>query len=309
MIKQLYKSPMLRRFFASIWSTLVSSAVIFAGGALITIGLRDLSNPGKKAIVVGIVILVLGWFLAHIAKKFENEEKDSSKRDLESAGRKAVAAFNGRLGHVYTLLLKVVDPVTRQANLEAYIQTALGSSVSLFDVDRARACLYILDGSVTKADSDKPSLLVHRPPHCGRADSPRRDFRRDTDHGDLLFDVLATRRPLHIPDTSSTEKRIDAEAKIYNSFVAVPIYSGNDELGVLTLDAVVAGSLTDDHVVTAQTLASMLAIGLHLAAPLERIVPSRTRTTESVRMGPNPAIASGATVAFVQGNEGSNNNG
>ncbi|MFF2029529.1 GAF domain-containing protein [Arthrobacter sp. NPDC058192] len=307
MIKWLYQFPRLRRFFASIWSTLLSSAVTFAGGALVTIGLRDLSNPGKKFIACGILILSLGWFLAHVAKKFENEEKDSSKRDLEGAGRKAVAAFNGRLSHVYTLLLKVLDPVTRQANLEAYIQSAMTSSVSLFDVERARACLYILDGSVTKADSDKPSLLVHRPPHCGRADSPRRDFRRGTDHGDLLFDVLATRQPLHITDTSKTNKRIDSEAKIYNSFVAVPIYSGNDELGVLTLDAVVAGSLTDDHVVTAQTLASMLAIGLHLAAPSEPVVPSRTLTVRSLRTAPYPASATRSTVAFDQRNEGSNN--
>lgn len=275
--KWLVKSEKLRPFFASFWSTLVSSAIISLGGIFCTLGLRDTNNIQWGLLVCGGLSLGFGWLLAHVTKKSESQAKVDSQRELSGARRKAVASFNGRLGHVYTLLLKVVDPDTRNGNLEAYIQALMGSSVSLFDVDEVRACLYILDGSVTVADSDKPNVLVHKEPHCGRADPPRMEFRQNTAHGGMLFDVLSTRVPLHVADTSTSSRPIDANQKIYKSFVAVAIYSGNTELGVLTLDAVEANAISSEHVVTAQTLASLLAIGLYLSAPGRSVIPTRTR--------------------------------
>ncbi|MBJ2120636.1 GAF domain-containing protein [Arthrobacter sp. MSA 4-2] len=275
MIQWLYKFEALRRFFSSFWATFASSALIFGGGVVVAIALRNLDNVHWRGVCLGAVLLGSGWFLTHAAKKFEVEAKESSLRDIDTARRKAVASFNGRIAQVYTLLLKVVDPASRQDNLEAYIQAVMGISVSLFDVDGVRACLYSVDGTVTYADTDQPTILVHRPPHCGRADAPRAAFKKDTPHGDLLFDVLATRKPLHIPDTGETSKPIDSDDKKYSSFVAVPVYSGSVELGLLMLDAADPNSLKDEHVVTAQTLASLLAIGLNLSAPGGRVVPTR----------------------------------
>lgn len=280
MISWLYKSKKLRSFFASIWSTFLTSAVLFGGGALFTIGMKDPNNPVMDKVVQGLIVLVFGWFLTHVAKKFESESKEAAQRDLGSAKRKALAAYNDKLGHIYALLTRVANPTTRGDSLEAYIQAVMGSSVTLFEIEGLRACLYILDGDVNDADTDEPALLVHRPPQCGRLDQPRKSFAQDTPHGELLFQVLATRKPLHIADTVTTDKAIDASDKMYKSFVAVAIVSGMDELGVLTIDAHTSNALQKEHLITAQTIASLLAVGLQLAAPPPgpiKVIRSRSR--------------------------------
>jgi hypothetical protein len=256
-----------RKFFASIWSSILTAAAVFGGGIIFTQAIKNWWDLNVVGIGVGVGLLVIGWASTHIGKRMEAAAKNEALANVQGAERAALASFNDKMSASYPLLEKVIDPTTRKQNVEAFIQSVMASSVGLFQVDTIRSCLYILDGTVTSEDSDKPSALIYRTPQHGRSEQPRRSFERDTDHGKLLFDVLSTRVPLHIPDTTKSDHPIDSDDKHYRSFLAVSITSELEEFGVLTIDAAGIGDLHKEHEKTAQTLAALLAIGLKLSAP------------------------------------------
>ncbi|MEC5200557.1 GAF domain-containing protein [Arthrobacter sp. PL16] len=289
-------------FFNSVWSTIISAAIVLAGGFLITNSLRNLNDPNVLQIIAGAVVSVLGWALGHFAKKMESAAKEHAIADVESSNRIALAGFNNKLIHVYTALEKVVDPKTRKLpSVEAYIESVMVCSVNLFQVQDIRACLYIVDGDVNEDDSTDPALLVHRAPQYGRTDQPRRSFERGTPHGDLLFKVLTSRDPLHIPDITQTELPIDSPDKRYKSFIAVSITSEETELGVLMIDGTKKGELVEEHVTTAQTLAALLAIGLKLTKPTTRTIRPSRGASDATSPPPvtHEASAEGSTTEVV----------
>jgi hypothetical protein len=139
-------------------------------------------------------------------------------------------------------------------------QAVVAVASELCGPERARAIFFELSGAVMR-----PSAWA------GRGDEPTMTFRRGADErSDAAFALLETRDYLFVPDIGGEDVPpgidVDAEA-VYRTFFSVAVAAGDTAFGLLTVDAVEAGSLDHGSLEVARALASLLASGLAVGPP------------------------------------------
>ncbi|WP_404500920.1 GAF domain-containing protein [Arthrobacter sp. GAS37] len=145
------------------------------------------------------------------------------------------------------------------------VNRALDLVTRVIEVPDARACLYYLDQvESTQASSDDVlNALTLRTPHVGRFDAPRGNFvRNESPEADGVFAVIDGGSPRLIENIETTDYAVDCSGKGYRTFLNVPVKFQTAEIGVLSVDAPHANSLTTSHVLLAEVVAQFLAVGL-----------------------------------------------
>lgn len=146
------------------------------------------------------------------------------------------------------------------------VNRALGIVTKLVDVPHVRACLYRLD-RVEDGQADRediPNSLDLRSPHEGRQDRPRQSFvRGQSQVDDDFFEVLDRDKSRLVPNVDDPDVTVDCDGKVYKTFMNVPVKFKTQEFGVLSVDAPVAGSLKQSHVLLAGMVAQLMAIGIN----------------------------------------------
>lgn len=148
------------------------------------------------------------------------------------------------------------SPRRRDSLREATIPMILYSAVHLIGAERVRACWFrLVEDTPRRLEPDKDA---------GRADQPERVFIEGTPDGDPVFAMIRDNEYVVWPDveTEPPPGWNTSDRHGYRSFVAVPVVAGHTAYGMLTVDAVDAGGVSEDDVQLVRLLAALLAAAL-----------------------------------------------
>jgi transcriptional regulator with GAF, ATPase, and Fis domain len=148
------------------------------------------------------------------------------------------------------------DRAVREQLIAQAVPFVLNAASNLIGEERSRSCWFEL------TDETPPRLVPTL--HVGRTGSPTTTFVAGTPAGDAAIGmVLAGEnllcRDIHDdppPGWDSTKKRD------YRTFISVSVIAGQNAYGMLTLDALEAGALTNDDLHVLNLMAAALAAAL-----------------------------------------------
>ena len=210
-------------------------------------------------IVVQAAVSVLAWSVPAI-QSFISRVRLHTLEEAEVEGRAdARVAMNDALDPVMGLLGRVVTASSARRR-RSYIDQALGAVLAtmatLLGSDRSRACWF-------KFNAGPPKTLTPDGYH-GRSGSPSSVFVEGTTSGDAALSMALTggdricedidKEPPPGWDTSKTRD--------YKTFISVSVVAGDKVFGMLTLDSMAPGDLTDDDLRLLRLLAGALAVAL-----------------------------------------------
>lgn len=252
---------------------------------------------GVGSLIVGILWTSIGviWPTREAEKlrvKMKADEADVSNK-VAQARVKASEGIVHQLSPIIHDLGNLID--SRQMNHGGtLIDRCLHAVTQVIGVEDVRACLYYLDQveSDEASSTDILNALLVRMPQVGRHDPPRPEFiRGEGAHADGMFDVIDSGKPRLIPDTAVDSGVLDCEGKPYKTFMNVAVKFKTEEMGILSVDAPVAGSLTNNHMLLAEMIANILAIGMR-----------REKKRNSAKVpSPGPAVVDGPANPAAEG--------
>jgi GAF domain-containing protein len=131
----------------------------------------------------------------------------------------------------------------------------LAAAAEVLGSDRLRACYFALV-------EDHPPRLVPAGFH-GRAEAPRTTFVAGTPLGDQALQLLRQREDVFCHDARARPPSgWQPGGHDYRTFIAVPVATEEREFGVLTIDGLNVGDLTEADVAAVRVFARLLAIAL-----------------------------------------------
>jgi GAF domain-containing protein len=131
----------------------------------------------------------------------------------------------------------------------------LSAAAEVLGADRLRSCFFALV-------EERPRRLVPAGFH-GRAEEPRTTFVAGTDLGDFALGLLARREDLFCADTrAESPPGWEPGGHAYRTFIAVPVATEARQFGILTVDGLEVGDLTEADVAAVRVLARLLAVAL-----------------------------------------------
>lgn len=213
---------------------------------------------------VGLVAIPIGILWSVAGASAHNREAESLRQALVRSRAEATEDVIHRLSPIFHDLGKLAESQKRNIGSDL-VNRALSMVTKMIDVPNVRACLYRLDRvESTLADSlDIPNSLNLRTPHEGRFDAPRPNFvRGESAAADEFFEVIDTGISRLVENIDKTEYALDCENRRYRTFLNVPVKYQMYEIGVLSVDAPTEGSLTQSHVLLAEMVAQLLALGV-----------------------------------------------
>lgn len=132
----------------------------------------------------------------------------------------------------------------------------LAAAAEVLGADRLRACYFALT-------DDRPARLVPAGFH-GRAEAPRSTFVAGTPLGDYAMQLLARGEDLFCPDThNSPLPGWQPGGHEYRTFIAAPVATEEKAFGIITIDGLQVGDLTEADVAAVRVFARLLAIALN----------------------------------------------
>jgi GAF domain-containing protein len=131
----------------------------------------------------------------------------------------------------------------------------LSAAAEVLGADRLRSCFFALV-------EERPARLVPSGFH-GRAEAPRTTFVAGTELGSFALDMLARREDLFCADTrAASPPGWEPGGHAYRTFIAVPVATEARVFGILTVDGLEVGDLTEADVAAVRVLGRLLAVAL-----------------------------------------------
>jgi GAF domain-containing protein len=131
----------------------------------------------------------------------------------------------------------------------------LSAAAEVLGADRLRACFFAFV-------DERPARLVPAG-FQGRAEQPRTTFVAGTELGDFALDMLERREDLFCADTrAESPPGWEPGGHAYRTFIAVPVATEARKFGILTVDGLDVGDLTDADVAAVRVLGRLLAVAL-----------------------------------------------
>ncbi len=247
--------PPERRIYVTTGLTIASVALVALSGA-------EVGDGGQLKpfwITLGILMSVLGAAVPGYEQIRRDRQRKRAELAVIEAAVQMRVTINDALDPIVRQLGRVATASNRQerGNLrEQTIPMVLDSAAHLIRAERVRACWFrIVDGD--------PRRLVPAG-YAGRADEPDTVFHEGTPAGDSVFEMIRDNEHTHSPDvrTDPPDGWAGSEDHGYLSFAAVPVVAGSVPYGMLTVDAMNAGGITDGDVPFVRILAGLLADAL-----------------------------------------------
>lgn len=131
----------------------------------------------------------------------------------------------------------------------------LSAAAEVLGADRLRACFFAFV-------DERPARLVPAG-FQGRAEQPRTTFVAGTELGDFALDMLTRREDLFCADTrAESPPGWEPGGHAYRTFIAVPVATEARKFGILTVDGLDVGDLTEADVAAVRVLGRLLAVAL-----------------------------------------------
>ncbi len=248
----------------------VTTGLTVGSVALVAVSSAEAGGSGPMQafwITLGVLMSVVGAAVPG----YEQIRRDRQRKRAELAVMEAAVqmrvTINDALDPIVRQLGRIATASNRQerGNLrEQTIPMVLDSAAHLIRAERVRACWFrIVDG--------EPRRLEHAG-YAGRADEPETVFEEGTPAGDSVFEMIRTNEDAHALDVHVDPPPgwFGSEDHGYLSFCAVPVVAGQVPYGMLTVDAMNAGGITEADVPFVRLLAGLLADALATGATEER---------------------------------------
>ena len=235
-------------------TAVTAAALVLAALASILVGT---SHDGAR--VAWIVANLFAVVLAVLTQAYEQRRRERERQATEIVAIDMRVAMNDALDPIVRQLGRIAVADGRREREELREQTipmVLYSAALLIGPDRVRACWFRLDDGSPRAL--RPVL------HEGRAGPPRTTFFERTPRGNIAFELLATNTHLFCEDvrTSPPPGWDPAHPHEYQTFLAVPVVAGDEAYGMLTVDSLLSGDLSEGDVPLLRLLAGLLADAL-----------------------------------------------
>jgi hypothetical protein len=234
-------------------TALTAAALVLAALASILAGT---SHGSARAWWIAVNLLAVAG--AVVAQAIEQRRRERERRAVETVAIDMRVAMNDALDPIVRQLGKIAVSGRRDRDelREQTVPMVLYSAALLIGPDRVRACWFELDERAPRAL--RPVL------HEGRAGGPRTTFVEGTVAGDSVFELLTANahrfcKDVHVDPPPGWDATHPHD---YQTFLAVPVVAGTKAFGLLTVDSLVAGDLTEGDVPLLRLLAGLLADAL-----------------------------------------------
>lgn len=212
------------------------------------------------------VLLAAGTLSAVLAFALPTRQIAAERRSRDAAEQLAAESVAAYKVSVHDMLiplsLTVGEAVGAQRAADrreaqaALRQIAVAFAADYVGPDRSRACFYQLTGSA-------PRRRVELKNWQGRHKRPRPDFEESTPRGELVMDVMDHRDARLVPDVDAADLPGWAPgASEYKTFLCATVFAGRRVFGILTVDSLRPGDLTEDDLDLARLFAQLLGVGL-----------------------------------------------
>jgi hypothetical protein len=211
-----------------------------------------------------LILVVAGAVLTSLAAGlplWQQRLASQARADAVTAARVARAAMRVALEDALDPFVHLVGRLAEARGSDKVrlrgeaIQLAVTTVAALAGAQRIRVCLFLLD--------EGPPRRLHAERFAGRAGPPTHEFYADSSTGAAMLRLLDRRAWTYVADTAVDPPRFwwDIE-RGYRTYLAGPVATPDDVLGLLTLDALAPGELTDVDLTLTRLLTDLLATAL-----------------------------------------------
>ena len=224
---------------------------------------NDLSGwPFALTTVAGAVLTAVAVGLPIVAERRAGARAAAAEQVAEDAAAWAQLVLDDALEPLAYLIGRIGDRRRRgrgrevpelQGQAKAVV---LAAAAEVLGAARLRACFFALI-------DDRPPRLVPSGFH-GRAEAPRTTFVGGTLLGDHALGLIARREDLFCPDArAAPPPGWQPGGHAYRTFIAVPVATEARAFGIMTIDGLQVGDLTEADVSAVRVFARLLAIALN----------------------------------------------
>jgi hypothetical protein len=237
-----------------------ATTTAFTAAALVMAALASIlaGTSHGSARVWWIVANLVAVASAVVAQAIEQRRRERERQAAEAVAVDMRVAMNDALDPIVRQLGKIAVSGRRERDelREQTVPMVLYSAALLIGPDRVRACWFRLDEGSPRAL--RPVL------HEGRAGGPRTTFVEGTAAGDSVLELLRTNSHRFCEDVRAAPPPgwNPTHPHDYQTFLAVPVVAGTRAFGLLTVDSLVTGDLTEGDVPLLRLLAGLLADAL-----------------------------------------------
>lgn len=242
------------------WPVALPAALTGAAWLIQVLVSADLPAWGRVVLVLaGTLSALLAFALPARQLAAERRTRDAA----EQLASEAVATYKVKVHDMLIpLSLTVGEAVAaartaerREAQL-ALRQMAVAFAAENVGPDRSRACYYQLSGSAPKRHVDLRNWH-------GRHKVPRPSFAEDSPRGQLVMNMIDDRDARLVANVDEADlPGWSPGASEYKTFICAAVYAGRRVFGILTVDSLHPGDLSDDDLDMARLFAQLLATGL-----------------------------------------------
>ena len=240
-----------------LWLVLTVVCVVGSPGAAYASQKVD----GKEVwLLVGLqfVLTAFAFLIPQVRQlRAKNAETTAEVRELE-ARADTRAAVNDALDPILRQLGKISAERSKPARDRLIAQSipfVLNAASNLIGAERSRACWFELT-------DDAPPRLVPQL-DAGRSGSASTIFEPNTQSGDAAIGMVLAGENLLCRDIDTEPPGWDSsKQRDYKTFISVSVTAADTVFGMLTLDALEAGDLTNDDLHMLGLMASALAAAL-----------------------------------------------
>lgn len=254
----------------SVWEWLLdhhkrTTVVLVAIQAAVAVGFKLVSDLWW-IIGLGALTLIVAVLIGIVSNaKVMHVEEERLEASIETR-----VAITDSLSPTMVQLGRMLDGAVahRRNELSGLTMTVLAGSVGLAPSEsRPRACYFRMNEARDRMACSQ---------FAGRSGEPRGDFIAGTAAGDAALEMVRANEKLFCDDVNENppEGWIAAERGKYRTFIAVPVRCSKTLYGMLTLDALAVGSLTEEDAEMLRILGAVLGIAEHEAPPAQ---PLRAR--------------------------------
>jgi hypothetical protein len=193
--------------------------------------------------------------LGAVQHRLTDRRRRTAEQVAVEAEEELALTLNGALAPITNYLGEMADAVdaSEREHVAGQLSQAVVEAVVKLSPDGSRSAFYRLD-------EDWRGLT--REVWGGRPSQPRPYFTSGTPDGDAVLDLVRSGDFVIVDDVASSPMVTPSPGAGYATVAAVAVTAGSWPLGMLTLDAPVAGQLDQSDVELLRVLANLLGAGL-----------------------------------------------
>lgn len=180
----------------------------------------------------------------------------AAERVAEDAAARMRLVLGDALEPLAYLVGRITDDPADEGLRGQAVAVVLAAAAEVLGGPRLRACWFALDPG-------PPRRLVNAG-FRGRAEAPRTTFVAGTPLGDTALALLADRADLFCGDArADPPPGWDPAGHDYRTFLVVPVATEGREFGIVTIDGLAAGDLSESDVTAVRVFGRLLAAALN----------------------------------------------